>query len=227
MREYPVIVALDGMSREQAIAIARQLAGRVWGFKVHTLVTRYGFGIITTLKQFGKVFLDMKYHDTPHTVIEHVRAAFQHGADMVSVHARSGPTALKGAVSEEKRGTLVVAITDLTSQTDSSRVLELATLAHTSGVRAVVCSAHEARQVLARHNDLLVLTPAIRPQGSSPDDQARVATAQEALENGAHLLVIGRPITRAPDPKEALSALIPASLSKACAPLSIVPQRHE
>ncbi len=169
----------------------------------------------------------MKYFDTPPTVIEHVRAAFQHGADMVSVHARSGPVALKGAVAEQKRNTYVVAITDLTSQTDSSKVLELAALAHASGVMAIVCSAHEAREVLSRHRDVLVLTPAIRPEGAPADDQVRVATAQEALENGAHLLVVGRPITKAPDPRKALEALIPPSWSKASAPLSIVPQHHE
>jgi orotidine-5'-phosphate decarboxylase len=226
-RPYPVIVALDDVSRERAIAIARQLSGRVWGFKVHSLVTQYGFGIIDMLKPFGRVFLDMKYHDIPRAIAGHVRAAVQRGVDLISVHAsdRDSGEMLRNAVSEG--GGRVVAITKLTSSPSGEEVVEIAQRAYAAGVDTVVCSAHEARAVKKALPKIKVITPAIRAIGAETHDQSRVSTPEEALSAGADLLVVGQPITGANDPLVALESLIRPSLSKASAPLSIVPRHHE
>lgn len=209
MREpYPVIVALDGMSEIQAIELARQLSGKVWGFKVHTLVTQYGPGIIKLLKPFGKVFWDAKFHDIPSTTAAHVRAALTHDPDLISVHSDGddGEVRLRAAITEG--GTRVIAITELTSVGDGSRVPALAERAHRAGVSFVVCSPHEARVVRSRFTALTIVTPGISKDGKARDDQRRTMTAPEALAEGADLVVIGRPITKSADPTVALCDLL-------------------
>jgi orotidine-5'-phosphate decarboxylase len=206
MEQYPVIVALDRLSRERALEIARELSGKVWGFKVHDLFIRYGPEIIWLLKPFGKVFLDMKYHDIPTTVAAEVRASVHHGADLISVHAEGGVPMLRAAVSEG--GTRVVAITELTSAYNPTKIRGHAERAHMAGVTYVTGAAQDIATIKDVEQTLKIITPGIREQGGPVHDQVRTATAHEALAAGADLLVIGRPITESPDPRTALEKIM-------------------
>lgn len=180
--------------------------GRVWGFKVHDLVMREGFEIMKELKRFGKVFLDLKFHDIPTTVGGEVAAAAAHGADLITVHASGGAEMLKAAI--EAGGDRIVAVTVLTSLPNASAVPALATLAASVGVRNIVCSPHEIHTIKEATPGAHIITPGIRSPADEKDDQKRTMSAKEALAAGADLLVIGRPITKAPRPAEALKNII-------------------
>ena len=205
MEKVPVIVALDNMSRERAIEIAREMSGRVWGFKVHDLIDVYGPEIIGVLKAYGKIFVDMKISDIQKTTRNRICAYVAHGADLISVHAERGSDVLKEAVSAG--GSRIVAITTLTSESDASRVVELARTAYTAGVKNIVCSAHEAQAVRKVAPEAIIITPGIRAPGAPHHDQTRTMNARDALKAGANLLAIGRPITEAPDPRRALGKM--------------------
>lgn len=206
MTPYPIIVALDDMDRERAIALAKSFFGHVWGFKIHSLIDQYGPSIIDELKPFGKIFLDIKLHDIPTTVGLRVKACLSHNADYISVHASSGSKALTEAVTYG--GERIVAITKLTSETEGDGVEELAEVAYNSGVRTFVCSPHEVKRLKQKYSDSTVICPGIRSMQNSSDDQSRTMSPQDALKEGADLLVIGRPITKAENPQTALEALM-------------------
>ena len=169
------------------------------------------------------VFLDLKFHDIPHTVAAACRAAAKLGVWMLNVHALGGHamlSAAREAVECVPARPLLIAVTVLTSLQDEDlaevgvigtaleEVTRLAQLSHRCGLDGVVCSAREVAQL--RHDrgaSFLLVTPGIRPALAAPGDQARVATPHEAMQNGASYLVIGRPITQAPDPLAALAAI--------------------
>lgn len=210
MKAYPVIVALDGIPVVRALQIARLLKGQVWGFKVHELAIRDGFKIVKKLKRYGKVFVDLKLHDIPTTVAHEVEALSALGADLISVHAAGGREMLEAAV--RSGGSKIVAVTVLTSlpKSEARRVPALASLARTAGVRALVCSPHEAPALKKLYPSVTLITPGIREQSDKKEDQVRVATPKVALQNGASLLVIGRPITEAKAPLDVLLKLVEA-----------------
>lgn len=205
MKPYPVIVALD-VDEVLARAIAKVLSGSVWGFKVNSAYySKEGFELVRELKTYGKVFCDFKFHDIPNTVrISIENTVTNLDADLVSVHAASGEEALHAAVGAG--GDRVVVVTALTSEEDATHVVEYATRAYLAGVRNIVCSAREASAVRQAAPDATIITPGIRALSASPDDQLRRATPREALNAGADLLVIGRPLTGADDPLEALKS---------------------
>jgi orotidine-5'-phosphate decarboxylase len=168
------------------------------------------------------VFLDLKLHDIPATVGGAARAVAKVRPDLLTVHAAAGATAIAAAV-QALPSTKIVAVTILTSLSDhdldevgmagpvSDAVLRLAALAVGAGARGLVCSPQEVAAVRSEVGpDITLITPGVRPSGEASHDQARVATPQEALRAGADLLVIGRPITRAPDPGAAAAALATA-----------------
>jgi orotidine-5'-phosphate decarboxylase len=210
-RSQSVIVALDNteLSAVEILGFAKKLSGSVWGFKVHSLLDIYGPDIIMELKPLGKVFVDMKIHDIPKTMSERVRAYMRHGADLVTVHATAGEAGLRAAC--EAGGESVAAVTQLTSDPDASHVYARASLAYNCGIRAIVCSAHEARTVKSLAPDCTIITPGIRRLADPKDDQSRTATADEAFNAGADLVVIGRPITNASDPLSALTQILSLS----------------
>jgi orotidine-5'-phosphate decarboxylase len=171
------------------------------------------------------VFLDLKLHDIPVTVSGAARAVARLRPEVLTVHAAGGADVIRAAV-EAAPGTMVAAVTVLTSlgDDDLSRiglsgpvpdaVLRLAVLSVEAGAQGLVCSPREVSAVRAEvGDDVTLITPGVRPAGSEAHDQARVATPEEALLAGADLLVIGRPITRAPDPGAAAAA-IAASLRR-------------
>jgi orotidine-5'-phosphate decarboxylase len=212
-----LIVALDVSSAAAARKIVAAVGDSALTYKVGMqLYTAEGPSIVRELVASGRrVFLDLKYHDIPSTVGSAVREAAQLGVSMLTVHASGGGKMLRAAAEAAASQTappLVLAVTVLTSLDDSDlnqmgvrgnvvdQVLRLATLALSHGCKGVVASAHEAaslRQELGR--DFVIVTPGVRPAGSGFADQVRVVTPGEAVASGATYIVVGRPITEAPD----------------------------
>lgn len=198
MKKFPVIVALDGLTQRESILLAKLMGPYVWGFKVHELVIRDGFGVIKKLKRYGNVFVDLKLHDIPTTVAHEVEALITHGADVVSVHASGGKEMLQAAV--RAGGTRVAAVTTLSSMpSDSRRMLQLASLARAAGVSSLICPARDVGAVRRIAKTSRIITPGIRTVQGAQHDQLRATTAHKALAAGSTLLVIGRPITESSD----------------------------
>ena len=220
-----IVVALDFAEPATALAFVQRLEPGRCRLKVgKELFTRAGPTLVKQLSRDGfDVFLDLKFHDIPNTVAGACAAAAELGCWMVNVHAQGGlamMTTAREGIEKLPRRPLLIAVTMLTSLTESDLrvlgiqgspqdvVLRLAHLAQRAGLDGVVCSPLEVsvlRRVLPR--DFLLVTPGVRPAGSERDDQARTATPAAAVRNGADYVVIGRPITRAADPLQALTAI--------------------
>jgi orotidine-5'-phosphate decarboxylase len=214
-----LIVALDVPRPDQARALVDQLAGAVGMFKVGSqLFTEAGPGFVRELRSRGEaVFLDLKYHDIPNTVSNAVSRASDLGVSLLTVHALGGRAMLEAArAAANGRATRIIAITVLTSHAEDSlgelgiggslpeSVARLARLAKAANVDGVVASPHEVPLVRASCGPgFLVVTPGIRPAGAPRGDQARAATPEEAVAQGADYIVVGRPILDAPDPRAA------------------------
>jgi orotidine-5'-phosphate decarboxylase len=225
----PIAVALDAPDLETAARWAGLVTPHVSTVKVGLeLYLRYGPDAVASVRGASgvRVFLDLKLHDIPATVAGAARAVARLRPALLTVHAAAGPAAIKAATQAAPDAT-IVAVTVLTSlgEGDLSRIgLEgpvsdiarrLAVLAVEAGAGGVVCSPQEVAAVRAEvGDDVLLITPGVRPAGAEMHDQARVATPEEALRSGADLLVIGRPITGAADPGAA-AAGIAASLRRA------------
>jgi orotidine-5'-phosphate decarboxylase len=217
-----IIIALDYPEATPALVLVDKLRPSLCRLKVgKELFTVSGPALLEQLMKRGfEVFLDLKYHDIPNTTAQACKAAAGLGVWMVNVHALGGRKMLEAAreaVANSAHQPKLVAVTLLTSMaqddladiginsTPAEMVLRLATLARDSGLDGVVCSAQEAA-LLRKHcgNDFCLVTPGIRPAQTSLDDQSRVMTPQAALLAGSSYLVIGRPITQAADPLQAL-----------------------
>jgi len=217
-------IALDFPRRGEILAAAERFGPRVGWLKVglEAFVSE-GPSLVTQVARQGKVFLDLKLHDIPNTVGRAVAAAARTGASMINVHASGGRRMLLAA--REALGTgqrpLLIAVTLLTSIDAPALadlpmsghpegiVRRLATLARDCGLDGVVCSPLELAAVRSVTGaEFMTVVPGIRPAGAPAQDQKRLATAGEAIAAGADLLVVGRPITAAPDPETALAAVI-------------------
>lgn len=222
----PIIVALDFDTPTAAQDLARRLDPRRCRLKVgKELFTRGGPELVRELVADGwEVFLDLKFHDIPHTTAAAVRAAADLGVWMVNVHASGGPAMLAAAraalVPLGARAPLLTAVTVLTSMDRSqlaavgvdaepeTQVLRLARLARQHALDGVVCSPRETALLRAELGaDFKLVTPGIRPADAEQGDQLRTATPGAALANGSDYLVIGRPITRSDDPLGSLSGI--------------------
>src|SRR5262245_22084241 len=219
-----IIVALDVSSADEARALVDRLRGRVGMFKIGSqLFTAAGPALVRELTARGeKVFLDLKYHDIPNTIAGAVSAACQLGVSLVDVHALGGREMLDAAVSAlPAMGARLLAVTIQTSINEhghgeiglgghvADSVRRLARLACDAGLDGVVASPHEVALVREAYGrDFLIVTPGIRPAGSDAGDQARLATHRAALDAGADMLVVGRPITAATDPAAAADRLV-------------------
>ncbi|MGV3581075.1 MAG: orotidine-5'-phosphate decarboxylase [Methylophilus sp.] len=219
-----IVVALDYPDAQSALRLADLLDPSLCKVKVgKELFTAAGPALVEALvKKDFKVFLDLKFHDIPNTVAKACEAAAKLGVWMLNVHASGGSAMMQAAMEAVDKGPAknkpyLIAVTVLTSMNQSSlaeigintsieeHVLKLAKLTQSSGLDGVVCSAQEAKLLRTHLNDdFLLVTPGIRPINASKDDQSRIVTPQDALNNGASYLVIGRPITQAPQPLKAL-----------------------
>lgn len=220
-----VIVALDFPDANAALAMAARLDPALCRVKVgKELFVAEGPAIVAKLRERGfDVFLDLKFHDIPNTVAGAVKSAARHGVWMLNIHT-SGGEAMMRAAREALAGTarppLLIGVTILTSLgqeelarigfsgTPAANVLRLAALAQSGGLDGVVCSAQEASVI---RRDLgprfITVTPGIRMPGDAKGDQERIVTAVDAVRQGAHYLVIGRPVTQAKDPAATLEAI--------------------
>lgn len=212
-----LVVALDLPGAAPALKLAGRLKGTVGWMKVGLeLFCAAGPDVIKKLKDSGfKVFLDLKFHDIPNTVAGAVKSAAAAGADMLTLHAAGGAAMLAAAAAarnESAHRPILLGVTMLTS-IDAAQCLaatgrpidravrEMAALAYSQGLDGVVSSVLEVASVRAATSPGFVcLTPGIRLRGGTADDQSRVATPSEAVAAGADYLVVGRPITKAPDP---------------------------
>lgn len=222
----PVIVALDNLTVEAALALADNLDPALCRLKVgKELFTRAGPSIVQALQQRGfDVFLDLKFHDIPNTTAQAVLAAADLGVWMVNVHASAGSAAMALAKQKLVTGnydTLLIAVTVLTSMGQEGlpqigvndpldiQVSRLAQLTQQSGLDGVVCSAKEAKVLKALCGaDFKLVTPGIRMLEDSSDDQHRICTPAQALQDGSDYLVIGRSITQADNPLGKLQTIL-------------------
>ena len=229
----PIAVALDAPDLDTAAYWADLVTPHVSTLKVGLeLYLRFGPDAVASVRgpRGVDVFLDLKLHDIPATVGGAARAVSKVRPDLLTVHATAGTAAIEAAV-QALPATKIVAVTILTSLSDndlgkigmagpvSDAVLRLAALSVQAGARGLVCSPQEVAAVRAEVGpDITLVTPGVRPFGEASHDQARVATPQEALSAGSDLLVIGRPITGAPDPGAAAAALATALRRRQPAP---------
>jgi orotidine-5'-phosphate decarboxylase len=224
----PIAVALDAPDLNAAARWASLVTPHVSTVKIGLeLYLRYGPEAVASIRGASavEVFLDLKLHDIPATVAGAVRSVARLRPALLTVHAAAGPAAISAAA-EAAPDTRIVAVTVLTSLRDADlsrigivgpvgdAVRRLAVLSVAAGARGLVCSPQEVAAVRSEvGSEITLITPGVRPAGADANDQARVATPEEALRSGADLLVIGRPITGAADPGAAAAA-IAASLRR-------------
>ena len=223
----PVAVALDAPDAETAARWAQAVTPHVAVVKVGLeLFCRVGPSIVQSVRGASgtELFLDLKLHDIPNTVAGAVRSVARLRPRYLTVHAVGGAAMVRSAV-DAAEGITIAAVTVLTSADEATleavglagpsldAVRRLSVLAVGAGAGALVCSPHEVAAVRAEVGpDIVLITPGVRPAGTAAQDQIRVATPEQALRDGADLLVIGRPITGAADPGAA-AARIAATLS--------------
>lgn len=214
-----VILALDGLSREEVLALAGKIGSKVFAVKIHELFDLYGTQVIQELRAAGvrRIWVDHKLLDIPNTVGLRALALTNNGANIVSVHALGGIEMMRAA---KQSGAIIYAITVLTSQEEADVVdlfgktpaevaLFLALKAKEAGMDGVVCSPKEVASLSSNPDlqGLEFIVPGTRSPGVDVNDQKRVDTPSNALENGATRLVIGRQVTQAKDPLAALDAI--------------------
>ena len=224
----PLVVALDVPTGAEALALAAQLKGRVGMLKVGLeLFCAGGPAFVRELQQHAPVFLDLKLHDIPNTVRRALEALLPLNPALINIHTQGGPAMMEAAAeavrAHRQRGgtTQLLGVTVLTSldrealarlgltAEPGDMALHLARLARECGCDGVVCSAQEAAAVRdACGAGFHRLTPGIRPRGEATQDQARVVTPAQALRGGSTWLVVGRPITRAADPRAAADSIL-------------------
>ncbi len=226
-----IIVALDLPCFEEAEKAVQELSPAISWFKVgKELFTAEGPKVVEMIKNEGcKVFLDLKFHDIPNTTSKAVISATRSGADMINLHAgggfdmmqKSAETLAEYCAQKNIDRPYLIAVTVLTSMAAKDlleigisaeprdQVLRLASLAKEAGIDGVVSSPEEIKVIKEKCGDnFLVVTPGVRPAGSSMDDQKRVKTPKEAIDDGADFIVIGRPIMQADDRLAAARSII-------------------
>ncbi|MBV7315243.1 orotidine-5'-phosphate decarboxylase [Shewanella sp. NIFS-20-20] len=226
MTGKPIVVALDYDNKHAALSLIDKLDPEMCRLKVgKEMFTLFGPQLVKDIHDRGfDLFLDLKFHDIPNTVAKAVAATAELGVWMTNVHASGGLAMMKAArqalLPFGDNAPLLIAVTVLTSSSDEDlalmginvtareHVLRLAKLTQTAGLNGVVCSAQEAGMLRAELGDhFKLITPGIRPEGSDKGDQHRVMTPSQALSAGSDFLVIGRPITQAVNPLQALEQI--------------------
>jgi orotidine-5'-phosphate decarboxylase len=227
-----LIIALDFPTPDAALDLARAIVSEVGMLKVGLeLFNAAGPQVITALQQLAaKVFYDSKFHDIPNTVAGAAAAAGRLGVSMLNVHVLGGRAMMEAAKEAAARGAaeagfpppFVIGVTLLTSIGDrelgdelgirepaAEAVIRLSLMAKQAGLDGVVASVHEVPEIKrVCGKDFLTVTPGIRPSWAERGDQVRVGTPRAALQAGADYLVIGRPVTRADDPRQALARIL-------------------
>lgn len=217
----PVYLALDVPQLEAAKALLSRVKAHIGGVKLGLeFFCAHGSHGVHEIAQLGlPIFLDLKFHDIPNTVAAAMQAIHVYQPAIVTVHAGGGRAMMEDAKAAATDGCKVVAVTTLTSLdandlaatgvygSAETQVMRLAELAHAAGLDGVVCSGQEVAMVRKAWHDGFFVVPGLRPAGNGTGDQKRVVTPRAARDNGASVLVIGRPISRAEDPQVAARAI--------------------
>ncbi|WHU03924.1 MULTISPECIES: orotidine-5'-phosphate decarboxylase [unclassified Sphingomonas] len=210
----PIYVAIDTPDLERAKSIAQRVKAHVGGIKLGLeFFMANGRAGVHEMHDIGlPIFLDLKFHDIPNTVAKAIQALRPLEPAILTVHAAGGRAMLEDAKAAAPTGTKVVAVTMLTSLDDSDltsiglkpdpheQVMRLTELAKSSGVDGIVCSGNEVAAAKKIWHDGFFVIPGVRPANGVIGDQKRVVTPRAALDAGASILVVGRPITQAADP---------------------------
>ncbi len=226
----PIICAIDTTDIDRAISLTNSLKNYIGAVKLglEFFTANGGYGVRQIAESGVPIFLDLKFHDIPNTVYGAVKASAEHGAFMVTVHTTGGADMLKAAVDAANEASilsrrprpLIMGVTVPTSMDDSdlteigvnstvdNQVIHLASLARDTKLDGCICSAHEIGRMRDDFgHDLKLAVPGIRPRGSDLDDQKRIMTPDEAINQGADYLIIGRPITKAKNPVETVKLI--------------------
>lgn len=217
----PIYLALDVPQLREAITLAEKVKSHVGGIKLGLeFFCAHGAHGVHMLGQLGlPIFLDLKLYDIPNTVAAAMQAIHVLEPAIVTIHASGGRAMMEDAKAAAGENTKVVGVTMLTSMDDRDlertgihgsahdHVMRLAELAETSGLDGIVCSGHEVASVHRQWKNGFFVVPGLRPAGSAVGDQKRVVTPRQARDDGASVLVIGRPISRADDPAAAARAI--------------------
>ena len=224
MREERPVIALDFPSLDAVKGFLDQFPPQEKLYVKIGMELFYAAGpqVVSYVKSLGhSVFLDLKLHDIPNTVKSAMSVLAQLGVDMTNVHAAGGVEMMKAARQGLGQGPKLIAVTQLTSTSEEQMqdfqniqttleesVLHYAKKTQEAGLDGVVCSAHEVAKIkAATSQDFICLTPGIRPAGAAVGDQKRVMTPKDAYEIGSDYIVVGRPITQAPDPLQAYRSI--------------------
>ena len=223
MSDTRLYVAVTSRETENMKELYKELAGLPVGLKVGLeLIVKKGPSFLEEIKGAGfPLFLDLKFHDIPFTVAGAVKSSCHFEPELINIHASGGFEMMKAASEALEGKTRILAVTVLTSLSSndleylgfegepSDLVKRMAVSAQKAGIHGVVCSPLEAALVRqATDSDFLIVTPGVRPSGASKDDQKRTATPFDAITDGATALVVGRPITLAPSPREAAESIL-------------------
>ena len=217
----PIWVAIDTPDLERAQAIAKRVAKHVGGIKLglEFFAANGRSGVHEMAKLHFPIFLDLKLHDIPNTVAKAVQALRPLAPAILTVHAAGGRAMMEDAKAAAPSGTKVVAVTVLTSLDEvdlaaagvtgnpHDQVMRLTAAAREAGLDGVVCSGNEVKAAHKLWPNGFFVVPGVRPADGKPSDQKRVVTPRQALDNGASILIIGRPITQADDPDSAVRAI--------------------
>ena len=218
-----IIIPLD-LEYSDASKMVDQFDPKICRLKIgKQLFTSVGPLAVKEFQSMGfDIFLDLKFHDIPNTVYEAVKSAADHGVWMTNVHASGGEEMLaasKKALDDFESPPLLIGVTVLTSLSQNSlkeigfnnledQVLRLARLVKNSGLDGVVCAPTDINSIKTKFgNSFLSVTPGVRPEDADSNDQYRISTPSEAIKKGADYIVIGRPITQAKNPQEALEKI--------------------
>jgi orotidine-5'-phosphate decarboxylase len=217
----PIFVAIDTPDLARAVALAEKVKAHVGGLKLGLeFFSAHGHQGVRELGQIGlPIFLDLKLHDIPNTVASAIQALHGLAPAILTVHAAGGRAMMEDAKAAAPETTKVVGVTVLTSLDandlgsigvgggEHAQVERLTALANEAGLDGVVCSGFEVAAARKMWRDGFFVVPGVRPAGGAVGDQKRVMTPRQALDNGASILVIGRPITKAEDPDAAARAI--------------------
>jgi orotidine-5'-phosphate decarboxylase len=218
----PIFVAVDTPDAHRAAAIARQVCGLAGGVKLglEFFCANGHEGVLRIAEHRMPIFLDLKLHDIPNTVEKAVEALAPLAPGILTVHAGGGRAMMAAAKAAAPPGTKVVGVTVLTSLdgndlaatgitgSAADQVKRLTELAREAGIDGIVCSGEEVAAAHAAWPEGFFVIPGVRPAGADVGDQKRVVTPRQALDDGASILVIGRPITGANDPARAIEEIM-------------------
>lgn len=218
----PVYVAIDTSLLDDALDLVRKVKAHVGGVKLglEFFCANGHHGVHEVQKLGLPIFLDLKLHDIPNTVAKAMQAINTLEPAIVTIHASGGRAMMEDAKAAAGSHTKVVGVTVLTSLDDhdlsrvgvadapDAQVARLAALAQEAGLDGIVCSGHEVKSAHKAWKDGFFVVPGLRPAGASTADQKRIVTPRQARDDGASVLVIGRPITKAEDPDAAARAIV-------------------